>query len=136
MRGPSGSYVAWQAASIARWSDMALTDLVGELSTRSEEFRTRWAAHNVRLHRTGRKVIHHPVVGRLDLVYDTLHPSAHAGLTLLVFTAAPESPGTADALTLIATWAATLDAEAGTSSSGTAPSSTAPSCTAPSTTAD
>jgi hypothetical protein len=37
--------------------------LVGELSTRSEDFRTRWAAHNVRLHRTGVKHKHHPVVG-------------------------------------------------------------------------
>ena len=44
-----------------------LTDLVGELATRSEEFRTRWAAHNVRLHRTGVKHFHHPVVGTLDL---------------------------------------------------------------------
>ena len=33
--------------------DRGLTDLVGELSTRSEEFRTRWAAHNVRQHHTG-----------------------------------------------------------------------------------
>jgi len=105
--------------------DKALTELVGELSTRSEEFRTRWAAHNVRLHRTGRKVVRHPVVGRLDLVYDTLHPSADPGLTLLVYTAAPESPGTADALTLLAAWAATLDAEAATASSGTASSGTA-----------
>lgn len=92
--------------------DKALTDLVGELSTRSEEFRTRWAAHDVRLHSTGRKVVHHPAVGRLDLVYDTLTPTADPGLTVLVYTAAPESPGTADALTLLASWAATLDAEA------------------------
>ena len=33
---------------------------IGELSTRSEEFRTRWAAHNVLFHRTGRKLLHHP----------------------------------------------------------------------------
>lgn len=91
--------------------DKALTDLVGELSTRSEEFRTRWAAHNVRLHSTGRKVVHHPVVGRLELVYDTLRPTADPGLTVLVYTAAPESPGTADALTLLASWSATLDVE-------------------------
>ena len=37
-----------------------LTDLVGELATRSDEFRTRWAAHDVRLHRTGTKLFHHP----------------------------------------------------------------------------
>lgn len=90
--------------------DKALTDLVGELSTRSEEFRTRWAAHDVRLHRTGRKVVHHPVVGRLELVYDTLELPADPGLTVLVYTAEPGSP-TADAFTLLATWAATLEAE-------------------------
>ena len=42
--------------------DKALQDLVGELSMRSDLFRTRWAAHNVRFHRTGAKRIHHPVV--------------------------------------------------------------------------
>jgi transcriptional regulator with XRE-family HTH domain len=47
--------------------DRALTDLVGELSTRSDLFRTWWAAHNVRLHRTGTKHVHHPVVGELVL---------------------------------------------------------------------
>ena len=50
--------------------DQALTDLVGELCTRSEDFRTRWAAHDVRLHRTGVKKFHHPVVGDLDLHFD------------------------------------------------------------------
>jgi transcriptional regulator with XRE-family HTH domain len=43
--------------------DRNLSDLVGELSTRSDEFRTRWAAHNVRLHQTGAKTFHHPEVG-------------------------------------------------------------------------
>ena len=86
--------------------DKGLTDLVGELSTRSEEFRTRWAAHEVRLHRTGRKLIHHPVVGRLELMYDTLHLPADVGLTMLVYTAEPGSP-TGDALALLASWAVT-----------------------------
>lgn len=98
--------------------DKALTDLVGELSTRSEEFRTRWAAHNVRLHRTGRKVVHHPVVGRLELVYDTLQLPADPGLTMLVYTADPGSP-TADNLTLLASWAATLEAETTTATVAT-----------------
>ena len=47
--------------------DKRLTDLIGELSTRSERFRTLWAAHNVRHHRTGIKRLHHPVVGDLEL---------------------------------------------------------------------
>ena len=51
--------------------DRDLQDLVGELSTRSDEFRVRWAAHNVRFHRTGTKRLHHPVVGELELSYET-----------------------------------------------------------------
>lgn len=52
--------------------DKALSDLVGERSTRSEEFRVRWASHDVRLHRTGAKQINHPVVGRLELMHDSM----------------------------------------------------------------
>ncbi|MET0764389.1 MAG: helix-turn-helix transcriptional regulator [Blastococcus sp.] len=90
--------------------DKLLTALIGELSTRSEEFRTRWAAHNVNLHRTGNKVINHPVVGRLELMFDTLELAADPGLTMLVYTAEPASPS-ADALHLLASWAATDAAE-------------------------
>lgn len=85
--------------------DQALTALVGELSTRSEEFRSRWAAHNVHLHTGGRKKINHPVVGRLELMYDSLQIAAAPGLTLLVYTAQPGSPS-ADALQLLASWSA------------------------------
>ena len=56
--------------------DRNLTDLVGELSaTRSEDFRTRWAAHNVRAHQTGTKRYHHPIVGDLTLTYEILASS-------------------------------------------------------------
>ena len=58
--------------------DRQLSDLVGELSTRSDEFRVRWAAHNVRFHRTGTKRIHHPLVGELDLSYETMELGADA----------------------------------------------------------
>src|SRR5271155_3386211 len=57
--------------------DKELIELIGELSTRSEEFRTRWAAHNVRFHRTGHKRLHHPVVGTLDLDYEAMEFPAH-----------------------------------------------------------
>jgi transcriptional regulator with XRE-family HTH domain len=83
-----------------------LTDLVGELATRSEEFRTRWAAHNVRLHRAGTKRFHHPVVGDVELAYDALELPGEPGLTLTAYTAEPGSP-TEDALALLASWAAT-----------------------------
>ena len=49
--------------------DGRLSDLIGELSTRSDEFRVRWAAHNVRIHTTGVKRLHHPVVGDLELPF-------------------------------------------------------------------
>jgi transcriptional regulator with XRE-family HTH domain len=88
--------------------DKGLTDLVGELSTRSEDFRTRWAKHNVHFHRTGSKRLHHPVVGTLDLSYEAMEFPTEPGLTLLVYTAEPGTP-TADALTLLASWAATAD---------------------------
>jgi transcriptional regulator with XRE-family HTH domain len=93
--------------------DRSLTDLVGELSTRSEEFRTRWAAHNVHLHRTGTKLVNHPVVGRLELRFDTLELPADNGLTMLVYTAEPES-ASADALNVLASWSAMLDQAAAT----------------------
>lgn len=86
--------------------DRGLTDLVGELSTRSEEFRTLWAAHNVRQHYTGLKHLHHPVVGDLHLMYEAMDVSADAGLSLLVYNAEPGS-ASEDALRLLASWAAT-----------------------------
>ncbi|MGY2028336.1 MmyB family transcriptional regulator [Nocardia gipuzkoensis] len=74
----------------------------------SAEFRTRWAAHNVRFHRTGYKKLHHPAVGRLDLEFEAMEFPAHPGLTLVVYTAPADSPA-ADGLELVATWAATSD---------------------------
>jgi transcriptional regulator with XRE-family HTH domain len=99
--------------------DKALSDLIGELSTRSEEFRVRWAAHDVRLHRTGSKTIHHPVVGDLTLAYEAMDLAADNGLTLHVYTAEPASRS-ADALSLLASWAATQQ-EAATSATEDAP---------------
>ena len=86
--------------------DRQLSDLVGELSTRSDEFRVRWAAHNVRFHRTGAKHIRHPVVGELNLSYETMERSADDGLSVAVFTAEPGSESQ-QALDLLASWTAT-----------------------------
>jgi MmyB-like transcription regulator ligand binding domain len=85
--------------------DRALTDLIGELSTRSEEFRIRWSAHDVRLHRTGVKRLHHPVVGDLDLSYELMELPSDPGLKLGIYTAEPGTP-THEALNLLASWAA------------------------------
>ena len=86
--------------------DRALTDLVGELSTRSEDFRTRWAAHDVRLHRTGIKQFRHPVVGNLDLNFETMQLTADPGLAMTLLSA-PAGSADDDALRLLASWAAT-----------------------------
>ncbi|WBB61743.1 helix-turn-helix transcriptional regulator [Streptomyces sp. WMMC500] len=91
--------------------DKDLHDLVGELSTRSEEFRTRWGAHNVRRHGTGTKRFHHHAVGDLTLAYEGLEMAAEPGLTLTVYTAEPGSPSE-EALRLLASWSATPDTEA------------------------
>ena len=99
--------------------DRRLTDLVGELSTRSEEFRRLWASHDVRYHRSGTKVFHHPVVGLLELDYEALELPADPGLQLNVYTAVPGSPSE-DGLKLLASWAATavLERAAGTAPAG------------------
>ncbi|MBF6541958.1 helix-turn-helix transcriptional regulator [Nocardia brasiliensis] len=86
--------------------DEDLIALVGELSTRSELFRQRWASRDVRLRRSGRKRLHHPIVGRLDLDVESLELPAEPGLHLTIYTAPPGTP-TADNLTLLAAWAAT-----------------------------
>lgn len=86
--------------------DRRLSDLIGELSTRSEEFRVRWAAHNVKFHRTGVKRFHHPLVGELTLTYEALELSADTGQKMLVYTAEPGSPSH-DALNLLASWSST-----------------------------
>ena len=88
----------------------ALTDLIGELSTRSDEFRVRWGAHDVQLHRTGVKQIHHPVAGELHLSYDVMELTADPGLALVAFSAEAGSP-TSDALRFLASWAASHEPE-------------------------
>ena len=88
--------------------DTQLRELVGELSTVSEAFRTRWAAHDVRIHHDGAKQFRHPVVGMLDLGYCTLDlpTEDRSALRLTIYTAEPGSPSE-DGLKLLASWAAT-----------------------------
>jgi transcriptional regulator with XRE-family HTH domain len=88
--------------------DKDLHDLVGELSTRSEDFRRRWSAHNVRYHGAGTKRFHHSEVGDLDLTYESLDMISDPGLTLTLYAAEPGSP-TAHALDLLASWAAATE---------------------------
>ncbi len=112
-------YVDWDRATIDIVSylrgeagrnpyDRSLTDLIGELSTRSELFRKLWAAQTVRYHRSGIKSLNHPIVGRLDLSFEALELPVDTGLTLLTYNAEAGTPA-ADGLALLATWAATVD---------------------------
>jgi len=84
--------------------DQGLTELVGELSTRSDLFRTLWAAHDVRQHRTGVKRFHHPLVGEMTLAYESMELTADTGLRLNAYMAEPASPS-AEAFNLLASWA-------------------------------
>ncbi len=92
--------------------DKSLHDLVGELSTRSPEFRRRWGAHDVRLHGAGLKHFRHAAVGELALAYESVELVSEPGLTLTFYAAEPASP-TAEALVLLSTWAATELSAAG-----------------------
>ncbi|TFD49629.1 XRE family transcriptional regulator [Cryobacterium frigoriphilum] len=86
--------------------DPELIKLVGELSTQSELFRQRWASRDVMHHRSGLKRMHHPIVGDLDLNYESLELPSEPGLVMNVYTA-PVGSATADALKVLASWAAT-----------------------------
>ncbi|MET1015636.1 MAG: helix-turn-helix transcriptional regulator [Leifsonia flava] len=88
--------------------DRQLSDLVGELSTRSDLFRRLWGAHDVREHRTGIKSVHHPVVGDLDLTYQGMDLASDRGLQMLVFSAEPGS-ASHDRLQLLANWASSAE---------------------------
>ncbi len=85
--------------------DRELIRLVGELSTQSELFRQRWASHDVMYHRSGVKRLHHPVVGDLDLNFESMELPSEPGLVMNVYTAPAGSPS-ADALKMLASWAA------------------------------
>jgi transcriptional regulator with XRE-family HTH domain len=86
--------------------DRDLTDLVGELSMRSEEFRVRWAAHDGRQYRSGTQPFRHPLVGDLTLSYEALELTADIGQTLIVYTAQPGTPSQ-QALNRLASWSTT-----------------------------
>ncbi|BAL88525.1 putative DNA-binding protein [Actinoplanes missouriensis 431] len=89
--------------------DTELSKLIGELATRSDDFRVRWASRNVHEHRAGVKRVHHELVGDMELVYETLALPGEPDLTLYVNAAEPGSPS-ADALRLLAAWSAPMQA--------------------------
>lgn len=85
--------------------DRGLTGLIGELSTRSEEFRGWWAAHNVKFHNTAAKTLRHPAVGELELTGEALALPGDHGLTIITYTVEPHS-ASEQALNFLASWSA------------------------------
>lgn len=82
--------------------DLVLTELIGELTMKSEEFAALWASHPVHRcvpHLT--REFRHPLVGTLTLNNELLDLSTDAGQRMAVFTADPGSPSAA-ALALLA----------------------------------
>ncbi|MEU5314715.1 helix-turn-helix transcriptional regulator [Streptomyces sp. NPDC021562] len=93
--------------------DRELSNLIGELSTRSDAFRRMWGAHDVHVFTKGTKRFHHPVVGEMELVHESLDLPGDEGLSITVYSADPGTPA-ADALKLLASWAATGDQDTAT----------------------
>jgi transcriptional regulator with XRE-family HTH domain len=128
-------YVDWDAAAVSTAAllraeagrepnDRALRELIGELSTLSSEFRTQWAAHDVRIRHDGIKRLRHSEVGELELTYHSLDlPLPNRALhDLTIYAAEPGSPSE-EALRLLASWAATQGASPRTPREGSRDSS-------------
>lgn len=64
-----------------------------------------WGGHTVRIHSTGIKHIHHPVVGDMTLGYEALDVTSTPGLVLMTYLAEPATPS-ADAMNMLRSWAA------------------------------
>ena len=91
-QGADSVVAALRTAAGRNPHDKGLTDLIGELVTRSDGFRQRWSAHNVRFHRSGTKRIHHPQVGDLEFTYEGLDLPGSPGWVLFVWTTVAGSP--------------------------------------------
>ncbi|KAK1179613.1 helix-turn-helix transcriptional regulator [Streptomyces sp. NBS 14/10] len=108
--------------------DPVLTELVGELTIKSPEFRTWWADHNVREKSHGVKLYHHPVVGDMTLAYENVTFPGDDDQAMCIYTVESGSPSEA-ALQLLANWTATAPPDR--ASSPPSPSSPSPSSSSP-----
>src|SRR6201990_1173207 len=71
--------------------DPRLVELVGELSLRSERFRTLWARQDVKHRATGTSLFNPPQVGPLELNYERLLIPGSSMLALVTYHAQPSS---------------------------------------------
>jgi transcriptional regulator with XRE-family HTH domain len=96
-----GGMVASFRSSIGAGADDArVTQLVGELSLASDEFRTLWARHDVRPLSGAPTRLQHPVVGPLELRREKLTIGDSDGQLLVIYHAEPGSE-TARSLALL-----------------------------------
>ena len=108
---PDWQYGAADAVALLRAEtgrsprDHRLNELIGELTSRSDQFSAMWATHNVRWHTSGTKLFHHRVVGDLALAFEALQLPGDVGQTLVTFTAEPGS-ASAEALSILGSWQA------------------------------
>ncbi|MFF3437517.1 helix-turn-helix transcriptional regulator [Streptosporangium sp. NPDC002721] len=94
-----------RAVAGADLDDPHLTDLVGELSLKSADFRRMWARHDVSSSNIATKNFRHHDVGDLTLTYEAFNINDSPGQRLIVFQAEPGSPS-AHALDLLGSLAA------------------------------
>ncbi|WP_331770483.1 helix-turn-helix domain-containing protein (plasmid) [Embleya sp. NBC_00888] len=85
--------------------DPQLSALVGELSVKSEEFRSLWATHDVKEKHHGAMRLRHPLVGDLTLSFESLRLPDDTEQSLTMYHAQPASP-TSENLRLLASWGA------------------------------
>ncbi|MGW6740148.1 helix-turn-helix domain-containing protein [Streptomyces sp. NPDC055025] len=97
--------------------DRELSNLIGELSTRSDAFRVMWGSHDVHVFRDSTKRLRHPLVGDLELDQETMSLPDESGLSVVVYSA---PPGTAaeDGLKLLSSWSAPTGPERDAESTG------------------
>ena len=86
--------------------DRELSNLIGELSTRSDAFRVLWGSHDVHVFRESTKRLNHPLVGDLELDQETMSLPDESGLSVVVYSA-PSGTAAEDGLKLLASWSAT-----------------------------
>ncbi|MCX5093513.1 hypothetical protein OOK36_32410 [Streptomyces sp. NBC_00365] len=85
-------------------------NLIRELSTRSDAFRVMWGSHDVHVFRESTKRLNHPLVGDLELDQETMSLPDEGGLSVVVYSAPPNTPAE-DGLKLLAARSATAAQE-------------------------
>lgn len=96
-----GAVSALRMAAAHYPDDPQLASLVGELSVHSERFRHWWADDRLHGKSSGLRRLAHPIVGPLELAFETFALAADPDLQMVVYTAEPGSQS-ATALELLA----------------------------------